>query len=223
MLRPEEKERYSAEDRIKLSFQTGGFCHFLSENPKRTLSARNAAGEISGLGIVRGRLSSDVGATIFSILAWGLPEFEECTDSNESDSDLLRFSPTDLYKRGHVPEVDPNGIAIDGVLFHSGFWEAVQGKPPELHLQVAFRKLRLGFATIDVRAVPLYSPEVFLGLFANHIPIRPPSPSGFNLFSPEGRDKCRLLAAYPEPSDVFIKISWSNLTAASSANASAPE
>jgi hypothetical protein len=205
VLRVEQKERYSADDRIKLSFQEDGFFHFVSENPNKTLSARNAAGDISGLGIVRGRLSSNMGATIFSILAWGLSEFEECTDSNESNSGLLRFFRSDLYNRGHAPTADPNGIAIDGVLFHSGFWEAVQGKPPQLHLQVAFRKLQLGFATIDVRAVPLESADFFLGIFANNIPIRPPSPSGFSLFSQEGTDKSTLLGAYPDPGDVLIK------------------
>ena len=85
MLQPEQKEHYSAEDRIKLLFQADGFFHFLSENPSKTLCARNAAGEISGLGILRGRLSKDAGATIFVIVAWGLSEFEECTDLTGSD------------------------------------------------------------------------------------------------------------------------------------------
>jgi hypothetical protein len=212
VLRPEQKERHSTEDRIKLSFQADGFLHFLSENPDKTLSARNAAGEISGLGIDRGRLSNDVGAAIFVILAWGLSEFEECTGSNESDSGLLKFCRSDLYNSGHVPTADPNGIAIEGRLFPSGFWEAVQGKPPELRLQVAFRKLQLGFATIDVRAVPLESPDVFLGLFANHIPIKPQSPSGFHFLSQEGRDKCTLLAAYPDPGVVLIKRRLSSMS-----------
>lgn len=197
---PAEGHRYSARDRVKLSFHPDGFVQFSGENPRRIMSGRDESGRPKGLGIVRAPLSQPIvtGPT-FGILAWGLSDFEKCRDSERN---VLRFSRADLYYgRGSTTMTEPNGICIDAVVFPSAFWAEVRGEPPDLRLRVALSELVSGLATVDVRIVPLENPDVFLGIFASHLAVRFPPPSGFQLCSPGDQDHYRMYAIYPNFGD----------------------
>jgi hypothetical protein len=201
---PAEIHRYSAADRVKLSFHPDGFVQFSSENPSTIRSGRDERGEPKGLGILRPPLSEPiVSGPTFGLVAWGLSDFAECL---YSERNVVRFSQADLYYgRGSTPMSEPKGIGIDGIVFPSIFWEAVRGEPPNQRLKMAFRELVSGFATVDVRVVSLENSNVFIGLFLSRFDIEFRSASGFELCSPGDKAHFRMFAIYPKPEDVLIR------------------
>jgi len=111
---PSESDRYSADDRVKLSFHPDGFVQFSGENPGKILSGRDEAGEPKGLGLMTRKPMDNPIASgpTFAIVFWGVSEFEEL---NNADPDVIKIALSELYYRKCTPQT-ANGIVIEGFI-----------------------------------------------------------------------------------------------------------
>jgi hypothetical protein len=111
--------RFSADEKVKLSYHTDGFAQFSGEVEGTIRSGRDPlTGQPKGVGLRTNPLSDPVrSGPSAGIVAWGLDDFDEL----EADDDTaVIFRPGDLYFRGCTPEQRPvsslrSGYFLNGI------------------------------------------------------------------------------------------------------------
>lgn len=192
---PPLEDRFTASDRVKLSFHYDGFTQFSSEKGGRILSGRDKAGQPKGLGILREPFSRIPiqPKLLFILTLWGLDHFAAAKRKpgtitfTHKDVDKSPFVQTQLQA---IRPVEP-GLALFGSII-------------PLHLVRSFEEQMMSLFVSDkktkIKFVKLRNELVALGIGLKRVHVSFPSASGYNVDTCPSPDGEILQALYPRPS-----------------------
>lgn len=191
---PPLTDRFTASDRVKLSFHFDGFTQFSSERNGNILSGRDAVGQPKGLGILREPFSRMPirPKLLFTLILWGIEKFQSAkqkpgtimfTQKEVSKSPLYRTQLEDI--RSVVPSLMVFGGIIPIHLVHSADEKA-------LFLFPGKEKTRVKIINLD-------NDLVALGIGLKRVRVAFSTPSGYNIDVCPDPNGLILQALYPRP------------------------
>ncbi len=183
----DEVIRFTAQDKVKLSYHYDGFVQFSGVNPSRIISGRDLeTGKPKGLGIFSQPLSRPVSSgPSFGLVFWGLEEFDQITLENVSKiNKIVGFRETDCTYRG-VDFNECNGYLLEGFVVLESFRNRVITRSNGT--QWIGRKnnsWEIQGDTIPLAVVPDYENGYFIGLMISRIKLGFDTICGFTLGGP---------------------------------------
>lgn len=188
-------QRFSASDRVKLSYHTDGFAQFSGENKGKIISGRDPkTGKPKGLGLISRPFSSpaSVGVTV-----WGIEAFDA---SDGACDGLVKFEPSDFYYRNCSPE-DADAWHLWVAVFPTNVMPPLQYDGGRAVLD-AMLPMNSG-CPVRLKVLPLKRENVCIGAYVNRMISGFPSrcSSGWILHGPGDWNRYRkghaLVAFYP--------------------------
>lgn len=196
----EDREEFSASDRVKLSYKPDGFVQFSGERHGRVRSGRDpATGEPKGLGILTNPMSMPImTGPNFGITFWGLDKFKQLHGSPRGDS--LTFSPSSIIDRA-CDASTARSFLLEFFIFPLWFQPHVRRLTrTRFSLPLWLNQYEDG-RTFDLQVVRLGRQPFFLGAVCFRLPVVPFGQSGWILNGPGALSptsvKHVLHAAYP--------------------------
>jgi len=196
--------KFSADDRVKLSYHPDGFVQFSGEVGGRIISGRDPdSGEIKGLGTLTQPLNNPIiTGPSFAVSIWGLDEF----DLLPPDENACLFTSCDLYHRRCTPEMF-NGYVLEAFIFPDTYWGATRGEDQQWRATLAVPFEAHG-TLLEFRMLPLAGQPIVLGLVMSRAGLKFKAKSGYCLNGPGGEriDNIAqgLWAIYPRPDNLEL-------------------
>jgi hypothetical protein len=199
-IRIEDLIKFTAEDRVKLSYHTDGFAQFSGERPGTITSGRDPlTSEPKGLGLMTHPLKSPIwsGPSI-AVVAWGMDDFEPAEDG---DWPMIIFEPQEFYFRGCVP-AEANSWMLSIYALPMNVVPPVRFTRGCAIVDMALERISGGLlAIVQLKLIHLRREKVFLGLFVSRLLTHFPSKSGWSLNGPGNFTRTKkghvLVAGYP--------------------------
>lgn len=194
-------ERFTASNRVKLSYHFDGFAQFSGEGQGKIISGRDLeTGEPRGVGLMSSPLDEPVSSgPSFAICASGLVEFDELNEDSKGKS--IVFGPDDFYHRS--PPNACNGWLVEGFVFPERYWAAVRFRNSAPFLNMSFMGFEASQGVIEFHVVPMAG--YLIGLFASRIQTGFPVASAWTINGPGYHDAQGLgeviMASYPQSPD----------------------
>lgn len=177
----EAAEKFTADDKVKLSYHTDGFAEFSGDRPGRVTSSRDpVSGEAKGLGLFSAPLSRSIfSGPSLTVTVYGLDQFEIA----KQQDNLIVFETGDLYYRGCTPE-DANVWMLTIYAFSRNVIPPIRIKRGQSILVVAEPLNGQIGSVLELAAVYLPEERMFLGLCINCWNAQLESDSGWVLNGP---------------------------------------
>jgi hypothetical protein len=159
----ETTERFSASDRVKLSYHPDGFVQFSGENTGKIVSGRDAVtGEPKGLGFMTNPLNSPVTTgPSFGISFWGLDDFQ--VQKGTPRGDLITFKEHDFVYE-HCDESTWGSYGISFFIFGIAFQQYVRKTGPKrFELDLWLNQFMRDGAAFNLKVARLGHQPWFLG------------------------------------------------------------
>jgi len=187
--------KFSADDKVKLSFHPGGFVQFSSATNKKIISGFDPqTGRPKGLGLVGPPLTSNLQGPSFGINIWGLKDFK---DLKKTSGELVNFAEKDYYFRNCLPGTH-NGFMIEFFLMPTECWNGTRKIGDEYHLNMVYPEFDAPRSAVDLRILPLPNQPMLFGVVVSRMNMDWSGESGFAMSSmSDGRHN--LQAVYPSP------------------------
>ena len=162
----ETTERFSASDRVKLSYHPDGFVQFSGENTGKIIAGRDAVTrEPKGLGFMTNPLNSPVlTGPSFGISFWGLDDFQ--VQKGKPHGDLITFEEDDFVYE-HCDESTWGSYGISFFIFSLYFQPYVRKTGPKrFELDLWLNQFMRDGAAFNLKVVRLGQQPWFLGAAA---------------------------------------------------------
>ena len=195
--RPTVVSRYVVSSTVKMSFHSDGATQFSSMEGKIISGRDSATGFFKGLGIMARPFTKPVwSGETFSIIAWGLSQFETC----KPDKDDIRFTIAEMANP-HLRYAKKPALGLAAYMISRAKPLASTPTFPDYRAIMKLWNPKLGvFWRREVRLIALHSEEAVIAIHVLKLPNTFSSPSGFRFASPRDKDDFGIYAVYPRES-----------------------
>ncbi|OAI47507.1 hypothetical protein AYO44_09340 [Planctomycetaceae bacterium SCGC AG-212-F19] len=197
VVRPELIEKYTASERVKLSYHADGFVQLSGESSGRITSGRDEQGRPKGLGLFAAPIITPIqsGPSV-GVVAWGIGDYKAFTAKDQKKPCIIFDVAEPQYRR--CGAANWNAYMLEVMVLprklKSGISRAASNRPTISLYYPSFE----GRPTLHTfRVVELPGQPIFIGLLASRCRAGFPTPSRFTMSGPtDGR--ATLMAIYPD-------------------------
>lgn len=193
---PARISRYIASNSVKLSFHSDGATQFSTMDHKnKIISGRDpVTGEFKGLGIMSRPFTNPVwSGPTFSIVAWGLSQFEVCKPGSE---DII-FTAAEMINP-YLRSAKQDAICLEAYILSRAKPTASTTDFPGYRAIMRYYNSKLAvFGSREIRLIALHNEEALVGVHVAKFPNIFRSRSGYRIASPRDENDNGIYAHYP--------------------------